>query len=156
MHTTCRQERSIVFFSLSHSQTTKHCRTKGINSIKKIQYERNGMVMIDREHKEGGEKKKGKLWCRGKKKMRCWQKNNLMDKHLWVRGTMGNIYCRITHFSLALPVNLRGQLRSRKEEWDPLGKGQNGDNPERWVLRFHLLYLCCFLSLFNLEKWILV
>lgn len=39
-------------------------------------------------------------------------KKNLMDKHLWVRGTMGNIYCRMSHFSLAQPVNLRGQLRS--------------------------------------------
>lgn len=74
----------------------------------------------DRQRAQGRrENKKLKLRRGGREKMRCWQKNNnLMDKHLWVRGTMGNIYCTTSHFSLAQPVNLRGKLRSWKEEWD--------------------------------------
>lgn len=107
----------------------------------------------DRKRTKGRmEEKRGKTrhWCRQRENAMLL-KSNMMDKHFWVRGIMGNIYCSMSHFSLAQPVNLRVQLWSWKEEWDPLEKGQKGDKPERLALCFLSLHLCCFLSLFNLE-----
>ncbi len=94
---------------------------------------------------------KTKTWRQRENAMLAKKLNNLMDKHLWVRGTMGNIYCRTSHFSLAHSKPER-EIAVMKRRMGSLGTGQNGENPERWALSFHLLYLCCFLSLFNLEK----
>lgn len=85
--------------------------------------------------------------------MRCWQKKLKLDGQtsLGKRHHGKHLLYNVPFLSstTSKPEREIAVMKRRMGSW---GKGQNGDNPERWVLSFHLVYLCCILSLFNLEK----